>query len=196
VELAVPDPDYQIPVDQVLIRSGVVEGVPATARFADPAGGALAALPGHILCGPGSDCSGSVLADPTGYSCDASGANCTDGLQAPRLSPPLRQQLVRTSAPLPAACPVSAQQSSAGCWSTGASACAAGAPGVSGLLIPYLNRTGQDGFRNPQPGKSFDMDQFMANLVGRYFECRGRELRFDECQQDLARCSWIPPRPP
>ena len=77
---------------------------------------------------------------------------------------------------------------------TGASSCAQG-PGVSALLIPYLNRTGQHGFRNPQPGKPFDLDQFLANAVGRYFECRGRELHFELCQADLATCPWIPPKP-
>jgi hypothetical protein len=64
-------------------------------------------------------------------------------------------------------------------------------------MIPYLNRTGQHGFRNPQPpaDKPFDLDQFMANAVGRFFECRGRELHFEQCQQDLASCPWIPPPP-
>jgi len=151
-----------------------------------------------------------VLIDPTGYSCDPDGANCTDTLGAPRLSPPLRQQLVRISRPENASitCPVSARsQISAGCWSTNASACAFIAPatstgpatpaaGVSALLIPYLNREGQHGFRNPQPQKGFDMDQFMANVVGRFFECRGTELHFEKCQQDLASCPWIPAPPP
>ena len=191
VELSAPDPAYGIPIDQVLIRAGVVEGVPATARFADPAGGVFAALPGHVRCDPGSDCSGSVLVDPTGYSCDANGQNCTDGLKAPRLDPPLRQQLVRVSSPQSGACTVSPAATGSGCWSTGASSCASG-PGVSALMIPYLNRTGQHGFFNPQPQKPFDMDQFMANAVGRFFECRGRELHFEPCQQDLASCPWIP----
>ena len=172
-----------------------MEGVPATARFADPNGGVFAALPGHVRCDPGSDCSGSVLIDPTGYSCDGHGSGCIDQLGAPRLDPALRQQLTVVSAPAAASCPVSTRATGSGCWSTGKSACVAGAPGVSALLIPYLNRTGQHGFRNPQPGKAFDMDQFMANVVGRFFECRGRELHFEQCQQDLASCPWIPPLP-
>src|SRR5207245_9344688 len=97
---------------------------------------------------------------------------------APRLDPALRQQLTVLSAPAAASCPVSTRAARTGCWSTGTSACAAGAPGVSALLIPYLNRTGQHGFRNPQPGKAFDMDQFMANLVGRLLECTGVALQF------------------
>jgi hypothetical protein len=192
VEMTQPDHDYGLPIDQVLIRSGAVEAVGGTRRFDDPDGGVYAALPGHLRCNPGDDCTGDVLVDPTSYSLD--GGICADGLQAPRLDPPLRQQLVRQSSG-PTACPVSARQSASGCWSTGASACAAGAPGLSALLIPYLNRTGQHGFRNPQPTKPFDMDQFMANLIGRFFECRGHELHFEGCQQDLASCPWIPPPP-
>jgi hypothetical protein len=196
VEMQNPDPGYGLPIDQVLIRAGVVEAVPATARFADPAGGVLAALPGHVRCDPGSDCTGSVLIDPTGYACDAHGQNCLDGLNAPRLDPPLRQQLVTVSVPQPGACTVSPRATGSGCWSTGLSSCAQG-PALSALMIPYLNRTGQHGFRNPQPppDKPFDLDQFMANAVGRFFECRGRELHFEQCQQDLASCPWIPPLP-
>ncbi|MFN2548488.1 MAG: hypothetical protein ABR567_13730 [Myxococcales bacterium] len=185
------DPAFGMTIDQVLIKSGVVEGVPATARFGDPNAGVFAALPGHVRCDPGSICTGDVLIDPTGYSCDEHGASCLDGLAAPRLDPPLRQQLTVMSSG-PTGCPVSTRATGSGCWSTGASACAAGANGVSALLIPYLNRTGQHGFFNPQPGKPFDMDQFMANVVGRFFECRGRELHFEQCQQDLASCPWIP----
>ena len=192
VELHKPDPAYGIPLDQVLIRAGVVEGVPKAARFADPDGGVFAALPGHVRCDPGADCSGSVLIDPTGYACDA--GVCLDGLQAPRLDPPLQQQLVTVSNAQAPACTLSPHATGAGCWSTGKSSCAQG-PGVSALLIPYLNRTGQHGFFNPQPDKPFDLDQFMANVVGRYFECRGRELHFELCQQDLASCPWIPPPP-
>ena len=94
VEMSQTDPSYGIPIDQVLVRAGVVEGVPGTHRFDDPAGGVYAALPGHVRCDPPATCMGDVLIDPTGYSCDSSGGNCSDGLDAPRLTPPLRQQLV------------------------------------------------------------------------------------------------------
>ncbi|HET9752224.1 MAG TPA: hypothetical protein VFP52_04665, partial [Myxococcales bacterium] len=188
-----PDPTYGVSIDQVLIRSGATEGIAATRRFDDPQGGVFAALPGHVRCDPGADCTGDALIDLTGYSC--SGGACTDGLQAPRLSPPLQGQLVRSSSPA-AACPVNKRAAGTGCYSTGASACDAAAPGVSALMIPDLSRTGEHGFAGPQPGKPFDAEQFTANAVGRYFECRGRDLRFDECQQDLARCPWIPQPPP
>ena len=70
-----------------------------------------------------------------------------------------------------------------------------GTQAVSALLLPYLNRIGQHGFASPQPDKPFNMDQFMANLIGRFFECRGHELHFEPCQQDLASCPWIPQPP-
>ena len=195
IELSTPDPAYGLTDDQVLIRGGVVEGVAATDRFDDADGGVFAALPGHVQCDPASaqPCSGDVLLDPTGYAC--TGATCTDSLGAPRLVPPLRGQLTRNATPA-AACPVSARSTVAGCWSAGASACAVGVPGLSALMIPESSRTGSHGIQSPQPGKAFDADQFIANAVGRYFECRGGEVHFDACQKDLASCAWIPQPPP
>ncbi|HEY2028230.1 MAG TPA: hypothetical protein VGH20_03385 [Myxococcales bacterium] len=200
VDFSQPDPAYASPGnpgfsdDQVLIRGGVVEGIAATDRFDDPAGGVFAALPGHVQCDTsGGSCTGDLLLDPTGYACDGA-ATCTDGLAAPRLVPPLRQQLVRQIIPA-SSCPVSARAGATGCWSIGASTCAANAPGVSALLIPYFSRTGRE-LLTPQAGSAFDADQFIANAIGRYFECRGGELHFDACQADLASCPWIPQPPP
>jgi hypothetical protein len=85
---------------------------------------------------------------------------------APRLSPPLRNQLTRQ---------------------TGS--------GVSALLIPYLDPHGRHAVHPPEPSRRFDMDQFMLNLIGRYFESRGRELHFDACQAKMADCGWIAPVP-
>jgi hypothetical protein len=177
VEMTQPDLAYGIPIDQVLIESGVVEGVARTQRFASTAFGPRATLGSHVRCDAGSDCTGNVLVDPSGYSCDATGANCTDALTAPRLNPPLREQLLR---------PVRL---------------ADGTTGFSGLLLPYLSRTGQHGFSSPQPQKPFDMDRFLANLIGRYFETRGHEVRFDACQAAepagaVPECPWMAPPPP
>jgi hypothetical protein len=159
------DPTYGRPVDEVLIQAGVVEGMANLQRLADPTTGPLAALAPFLSCA-GADCSGDVLVDPTSYS------QGTDGLNAPRLNPPLLDQLT-LGVRLP-------DQSLA----------------TSALLLPYLSRAGQHGFRSPQPDKSFDVDQFMANLMGRWFETRGRELHFDACQaHEPPDCSWIP-RPP
>ena len=112
------------------------------------------------------------LVDPTSYGFDpANGVD--DGLKAPRLNPPLRGQLTR---------PVTL---------------ADGSQATSALLLPYMSRAGQHGFKNPQPGKAFDMDQFLANLIGRWFETRGRELHFEPCQaKEPPDCAWIPAPPP
>ncbi|HTO95399.1 MAG TPA: hypothetical protein VMK66_00030 [Myxococcales bacterium] len=193
VPLQASDPDYGIPLDQVLVKSAAVEGVVATRRFDDPDGGVWTALPGHVRCDPGADCTGEVVIDPSGYSCD--GGTCSDGQQAPRLDPPLQQQLVRLTAAA-GPCPVNGRAGATGCWSTGASACDPAASGRSALLLPLLDRAGTHGFSGPKPGRPFDVDQFIANAVGRYLECRGHELRFDACQADLSSCSWIPPPPP
>ncbi len=173
VDMTQPDPAYGIPVDQVLIRAGVVEGIANLRRLADSTSGPLAALgPQHLSCAA-ADCTGDVLVDPTSYGFDpANGVD--DGLNAPRLGPPLRSQLTRT-----VTFPDGSQ------------------PAISGLLLPYLSRAGQHGFKNPQPGKAFDMDQFLANLIGRWFETRGRELHFDACQaKEPPDCAWIPGPPP
>jgi len=72
-----------------------------------------------------------------------------------------------------------------------------GSQATSALLLPYMSRAGQHGFKNPQPGKPFDMDQFLANLIGRWFETRGRELHFEPCQaKEPPDCAWIPAPPP
>ena len=173
VEMTNPDPDYGIPVDKVLVQAGVVEGIANLKRLSDPSSGPLLALAPHLSCAAPADCTGDVLVDPTSYGFDpTNGVN--DGLNAPRLSPPLRAQLTRP-VPLPDR-----------------------TQGTSALLLPYLGRAGQHGFKNPQPNKPFDMDQFLANLIGRWFQTRGRELHFDACQaHEPPDCPWIPrPAPP
>jgi hypothetical protein len=169
VEMQVPDPAFGKPIDRVLVEGGVVEGVARTMRFDDPArGGPLALLSGHIRCDAG--CSGPVLLDPSGYACNTDGSGCTDGFAAPRLNPVLREQLERTVV------------------------LAGGGTATSALLLPYLDPQGQHGFGSPQQ-KPFDMDQFMANLVGHWFETSG-QVSFDPCQADLASCPWTPQPPP
>ena len=177
VEMNQSDPGYGIPIDQVLIESGVVEGIARTQRFTSTAFGPRATLSTHVRCDAGAVCTGDVLVDPSGFSCDAAGASCTDQLNAPRLDPPLRQQLLR---------PIRL---------------ADGTTGFSGLLLPYLSRTGQHGFSSPQPQKAFDIDRFMANLIGRFFETKGREVHFDACQAaepagSVPECPWMAPPPP
>ena len=174
VELTAKDPDYGKSIDRVLIDSGAVEGIARLRRFESATFGPRALLAGHVRCAPDNDCSGEALADVNGLACDENGRNCLDGLEAPRLSPPLRAQLQRTTR-----------------TSDGNDA------GTSMLLVPLLNRTGQHGFKNPQPQKPFDLDQFLANQIGRYFETRGREIHFEPCQAKLRACPWnnFPPAP-
>lgn len=173
VELNVNDADYGMPIDRVLIAAGAVEGVARLRRFEVAAGGPRARLPGHIRCGPDNDCSGEVLADVNALACDENGKSCLDDLAAPRLFPPLRAQLQRTTRTRDG-----------------------NVVGLSMLELPLLTRTGQHGFKNPQPQKAFDLDQFLANQIGHYFETKGRELSFDRCQQELASCPWIFPAVP
>jgi hypothetical protein len=174
IELTTPDPVYGKTMDQVLIESGAVEGVSRLQRYNSQTVGPFALLGPHLICNPGDDCTGTSLADVSGLACDDQGMNCTDGLQAPRLSPALRTQLQRvTHRP------------------DGSVA------GVSMLEIPLLNREGQHGFLNPQPGKPFDIDQYLANQAGYYFLTRGQTISFDKCQADLNSCPWndYPPAP-
>ena len=174
LELKENDPDYGMPIDQVIVRAGAVEAVARLKRYAYADQGPRAALGAHLRCDPyidrngntqPSNCTNDWDLDPTGYGCD-NGQDCVDDMGAPRLSPPLREQLQRhTSA------------------------------GVSTLLMPYLDPHGRHAVQPPQPSRRFDMDQFMLNLMGRYFETRGKELHFEKCQAQMAGCPWIVPVP-
>ncbi len=68
--------------------------------------------------------------------------------------------------------------------------------GVSALRMPYMVEDGQHGFFIPSPQKSsaggFDMDNFMINQIGRYFQTGGRELVDDPCLENDT-CSFTPP---
>jgi len=175
VEMSKPDPDYGVPIDQVLVRSGAVEGLDRLNRYGHPDFGPRAALGAHIRCDPFIDrngnmepdqCGTGIDLDPSGYSCDDQGANCLDDTGGPRLSPPLRTQVTR-------------QTSS----------------GLSMLSMPYLDPHGRHAVHPPDPTEAFDTDQFMLNMIGRYFESRGKEIHFELCQAQAATCPWIPQPP-
>jgi hypothetical protein len=175
IETSQVDPAYGMTDDQVLIAGGVVEGVARLRRYASAAAGTpRALLAANVDCNGTGSCDGDVVLDPSGLACDFSAdggiatvdggtaggvGNCTDGLAAPRLYPPLRDRLTRvTRTP-------------------------DGNPrGTSALLIPFLNRAGQDAFGAPQPAKAFNMDEFLANVVGYYFQTRGTVLDYRRCQ--------------
>src|SRR5205807_6068227 len=104
VEVFQPDPAYGIPIDQVLIRGGAVEGLDRLRRYASADAGPRAALGTHLRCDDFTDrngnvrpsnCGARINLDPTGYGCDDQGLNCVDDMGAPRLSPPLREQTIR-----------------------------------------------------------------------------------------------------
>lgn len=70
--------------------------------------------------------------------------------------------------------------------------------GVSGLRIPYIYEDGEHGFFIPSPQKShygFDIDTYMINLIGRYFETDGKEILDDPCLEDDS-CDFIQPFSP
>jgi hypothetical protein len=113
VEMSAPDPDYGVPIDQVLIRSDAIEGLANLKRYAYAETGPRGALGPHLRCDAYVDrngaaqpenCGQEINVDPTGYACDASGTNCTDDMGAPRLSPALRGQLTRQSSAGVSAC--------------------------------------------------------------------------------------------
>lgn len=167
VELDAADAGFGMTIDRVLLRSASNEGVARLMRFQDPSVGPLRDLRGHLFCDPGGGCDGAVLPDLSGLSCDAAGLSCTDTLSAPRLSPPLRGQLVRES--------LSAD----------------GNPvGVSALEFPFVQRSGAHALTGPRPARAFDVDLYLANQVAHYFETRGKTLTVDPCLGQSNACDW------
>lgn len=83
------------------------------------------------------------------------------------------------------------------------------------LVAPYLERKGKHGFDFPHPKEKFDNDLFLINLVARFFQSRGTEIRYDLCMhrdgydrsrlrpdgtedpaaQRVPACDFIPPLP-
>jgi len=53
--------------------------------------------------------------------------------------------------------------------------------GVAGMRIPYMKPTGQHGFDIPHPRDDFDICAYMINLIGRYFQSRGKQILDDPC---------------
>ena len=83
-----------------------------------------------------------------------------DGLDVPRLDPPLR--LMR-------------KHPSEG--------------GYSGIILPMLSPQGKHGFVGPNPTKAFDLGAFLLNVIGRHLQHGGREFSWDKCQA-TSTCSW------
>ena len=172
VETTVPDPNYGVPIDQVLKESAAIEGVARLPRFASPEAGPGNALGAHLICAPQNDCTAPVVADVSGLAC-LGGLACTDGLAAPRLSPPLQQQLWRTT------------RDASG-----------NAVGTSALELADFSRTGGHGLTGPRPAQPFDLNRFLGNQIARYFETRGAELHLEPCQALASSCPWNSYPPP
>jgi len=66
--------------------------------------------------------------------------------------------------------------------------------GVSANLYPVIFPQGEHGFYIPDPELTFDINTFLVNMIGRYFQSDGTELSFAACQSDST-CGWIPPLP-
>lgn len=60
---------------------------------------------------------------------------------------------------------------------------------VAGVRFPYLVPGGQHGFRVPAPSKPFDIDSFMINMMGHFFETG--LIEDDLCLEDYT-CDFIP----
>jgi len=60
---------------------------------------------------------------------------------------------------------------------------------ITGVRFPYLRPEGLHGFRVPTPSKAFDIDSFMINMMGHFFETG--LIEDDTCLEDYT-CDFIP----
>ena len=79
-------------------------------------------------------------------------APADDGLDVPRLDPPLR--LMRKD-----------DQGN-----------------YAGFILPMLSPQGKHGFVGPDPMQSFDLGTYLLNIMGRYLASSGKEFSWDKCQ--------------
>jgi hypothetical protein len=141
VDLEQKDDRYGKTPNRVLIDTGVIEGTERRGRNLSSTGDQV-----HL------DVDHFGAQTPSG-----------DGLDLPRLSPPLR--LTRPSF---------------------------GAGGVTGVLFPVANPRGQHGFDQPDPSRQFDLGSYLVNLIGAYVHSGGETVHYDGCLERTS-CSWIPP---
>ncbi|MBI5501326.1 MAG: hypothetical protein HY907_13860 [Deltaproteobacteria bacterium] len=66
--------------------------------------------------------------------------------------------------------------------------------GVSSLMLPYISAGGDHGFYLPDPNLPFDINTFMVNTIGRYFQTQGRIIDYRPCLADNS-CEYIPEFP-
>jgi hypothetical protein len=116
--------------NQVLIDTGTIEGTPRTGRYHNAKGEAVLMDVEHL----------------------AAVVPVDDGLDVPRLDPPLRLM----------------HQNADGSY--------------SGFIMPMLDPKGKHGFTAPNPNLSFDLGTYLLNIIGRYVASGGKEFSWDKCQ--------------
>jgi hypothetical protein len=124
------DDRYQKSQNQVLIDTHTIEGTVRLAHYTDKNGDPVLMDVEHL----------------------AAVVPVDDGLDVPRLDPPLRLM----------------KQDADGAY--------------SGFILPMLDPKGKHGFVGPDPTKSFDLGTYLLNIVGRYLQSSGREFSWDKCQ--------------
>ncbi|MBI4821819.1 MAG: hypothetical protein HY791_36505 [Deltaproteobacteria bacterium] len=124
------DPRYGKSQNQVALDTHTIEGTVRLARYRNSAGSPVLMDVEHL----------------------ASVVPVDDGLDVPRLDPPLR--LMR--------------QAADGTW--------------SGLIVPMLSPEGKHGFSPPDPTAKFDQGTYVLNQVARFMQSGGREFSWDKCQ--------------
>lgn len=203
----VRDAAWGMSPNDVLIRTGALEGIEQL-RTAQPAADALrhpdAAVPPEdqaivdlLHCEKPEQCEAASIVDVGLYGQDQdSGAYLDDGNDyfdhrggVPRLKASLR---------------TAAQ-------ATFTLADDAGKPVErhAAFLFPYLEPTGHHGFDIPHEQNPFDVELYMINMIGRFFQTRGAELHYETCMHRDGfdrrrtetgarrdpRCDWIPTYP-
>lgn len=124
------DPRYGKSQNQVLIDTHTIEGTVRLAHYTDSLGNPVLMDVEHL----------------------ASVVPVDDGLDVPRLDPPLRLM----------------SQGPDGTY--------------RGIIFPMISPRGKHGFVSPDPTKAFDLGTYMLNIVGRYMQTGAREFSWDACQ--------------
>ncbi|MFO0759838.1 MAG: hypothetical protein U0359_25355 [Byssovorax sp.] len=124
------DDRYGKSQNQVMIDTYTIEGTVRLAHFKDSQGNPVLMDVEHL----------------------AAVVPVDDGLDVPRLDPPLR--LMR--------------KGDDGSY--------------TGFILPMLSPQGKHGFVGPDPSKSFDLGTYLLNIMGRYLASSGKEFSWDKCQ--------------
>lgn len=130
VDYATIDDRYGKSQNQVAIDTHLIEGTVRLAHYKDAQGNPVLMDVEHL----------------------AAVVPVDDGLDVPRLDPPLR--LMR--------------QGDDGAY--------------RGVIFPMLSPQGKHGFTAPDPTAKFDLGTLLLNQVGRYIQSSGREFSWDKCQ--------------